>query len=34
VGDDKRFGLVSVDYETQRRVPHESALSYRSLRGD
>lgn len=32
-GYDKRFGLVYVDHETQRRVPKESALSYRSLRG-
>ena len=32
-GYDKRFGLVYVDYETQRRVPKESALGYRSLRG-
>jgi beta-glucosidase len=32
-GYDKRFGLVYVDYETQRRVPKDSALGYRSLRG-
>lgn len=33
-GYDKRFGLVYVDNETQRRVPKESALGCRSLRGD
>ncbi|MCP2163478.1 GH1 family beta-glucosidase [Goodfellowiella coeruleoviolacea] len=28
-GYDKRFGLVRVDYDTQRRVPKQSALWYR-----
>jgi beta-glucosidase len=28
-GYDKRFGIVYVDYETQRRIPKESALWYR-----
>jgi beta-glucosidase len=26
-----RFGLVEVDYETQRRTPRPSALLYRSI---
>ena len=30
-GYDKRFGLVYVDYPTQRRVPKQSALWYRDL---
>ena len=30
-GYDKRFGIVSVDYETQRRTPKRSALWYRDL---
>ena len=28
-GYDKRFGIVRVDYETQRRVPKASALFFR-----
>ena len=28
-GYDKRFGIVRVDYDTQRRVPKASALWYR-----
>ena len=28
-GYDKRFGIVHVDYETQRRTPKDSALWYR-----
>jgi beta-glucosidase len=27
----KRFGIVHVDYATQRRTPKDSALWYRSL---
>jgi beta-glucosidase len=30
-GYDKRFGIVAVDYETQRRTPKRSALWYRDL---
>ena len=30
-GYDKRFGIVYVDYETQERVPKQSALWYRDL---
>jgi beta-glucosidase len=30
-GYGKRFGLVYVDYETQRRVPKQSALWYRDF---
>ncbi len=30
-GYDKRFGIVYVDYETQRRIPKQSALWYRDL---
>jgi beta-glucosidase len=30
-GYDKRFGLVYVDYATQRRIPKRSALWYRDL---
>jgi beta-glucosidase len=30
-GYDKRFGLVYVDYETQRRFPKDSALWYRDV---
>jgi beta-glucosidase len=30
-GYDKRFGLVYVDYQTQRRIPKRSALWYRDL---
>ena len=30
-GYDKRFGLVYVDYPTQRRIPKRSALWYREL---
>ena len=30
-GYDKRFGIISVDYETQRRTPKRSALWYRDL---
>jgi beta-glucosidase len=30
-GYDKRFGLVHVDYETQRRLPKDSAAWYRSV---
>jgi beta-glucosidase len=30
-GYERRFGLVYVDYETQRRIPKESALWYRRL---
>ncbi len=30
-GYDKRFGLVYVDYPTQRRIPKDSALWYRTL---
>ena len=28
-GYDKRFGIVHVDFETQRRTPKDSALWYR-----
>jgi beta-glucosidase len=28
---DKRFGIVYVDYETQRRIPKRSALWYRDF---
>jgi beta-glucosidase len=30
-GYSKRFGIVRVDYESQRRVPKRSALWYRDL---
>jgi beta-glucosidase len=30
-GYDKRFGIVYVDYPTQRRIPKRSALWYRDL---
>jgi beta-glucosidase len=30
-GYDKRFGLVYIDYPTQRRIPKQSALWYRDL---
>ncbi len=30
-GYDKRFGLVYVDYDTQRRIPKDSALWYREV---
>ncbi|MEV4416110.1 GH1 family beta-glucosidase [Catellatospora sp. NPDC049609] len=30
-GYDKRFGLVYIDYETQRRIPKDSALWYRNV---
>jgi beta-glucosidase len=30
-GYHKRFGLVHVDYETQRRTPKDSALWYREV---
>jgi beta-glucosidase len=30
-GYSKRFGLVHVDYETQRRTPKDSAYWYREL---
>ena len=30
-GYDKRFGIVHVDYETQRRIPKDSAAWYRDL---
>jgi beta-glucosidase len=30
-GYDKRFGIVYVDYGTQRRIPKRSALWYRDL---
>ena len=30
-GYEKRFGLVRVDYDTQRRTPKDSALAYREL---
>ena len=30
-GYDKRFGIVYVDYATQRRIPKQSALWYRDL---
>ena len=32
-GYDKRFGIVYVDYETQERIPKDSALWYRDLIG-
>jgi beta-glucosidase len=28
-GYDKRFGIVSVDYDSQRRIPKRSGLWYR-----
>ena len=30
-GYDKRFGLIYVDYETQKRIPKKSAHYYREL---
>lgn len=30
-GYTKRFGLFGVDYETQRRIPKDSALMYREV---
>jgi beta-glucosidase len=33
-GYDKRFGIVYVDYETQRRIPKQSALWYREFIAD
>jgi beta-glucosidase len=33
-GYSKRFGLVHVDYETQRRTPKDSAIWYRGLCGE
>jgi beta-glucosidase len=33
-GYDKRFGIVYVDYATQRRIPKQSALWYRDLIAD
>ena len=34
LGYDVRFGLVHVDYESQRRTPRRSALWYRDLIDD